>query len=226
VAAIWQPPLIDSSQRLHQVGHAALKGNVRFAAPFYTPCPCGAAYDRCLTGSSATHVPLSGADRDSHSRAALDQLHLLALVPRQRTSQLLRQFADVLGKRRNDRRRVLARKLDQYRKAAVALNQRGDVRIIPSSKKVAFPMAGHGTILGLGGPLADRDHIENVSLPTPGIVAFGEAHLTSGAQVRRQLLFQHAACLNEETAIDRFVRYLHVLVGRELPLRPARDLLR
>src|SRR5262249_2357924 len=79
---------------------------------------------------------------------------------------------DVLGKRRNDRRRVLARKLDQHRKAAVTLNQCGDVRIIPSAKKIAFPMAGHGTILGLGGPLADRDHIEDVSLPTPGIVAF------------------------------------------------------
>src|SRR5215468_659026 len=87
-------------------------------------------------------------------------------------------------------------------------------------------MAGHGTILGLGGPLADRDHIEDASLPTPGIVAFGEAHLTSGAQVRRQLLFQHAARLNEETTIDRFVGYLHVLVSRELPLQPARDLLR
>src|SRR5262249_54097478 len=37
-------------------------------------------------------------------RKALVRMHLLALVPRQRTSQLLRQFADVLGKRRNDRR--------------------------------------------------------------------------------------------------------------------------
>ncbi len=87
-------------------------------------------------------------------------------------------------------------------------------------------MARHGTILGLGGPLADGDHIEDVSPSTLGVVAFGEAHLTSGAQVRRQLLFQHAAGLNEETAIDRFVRYLHVLAGRELPLQPARDLIR
>src|SRR5271169_6078907 len=31
-------------------------------------------------------------------RKALVGMHLLALVPRQRTSQLLRQFADVLGK--------------------------------------------------------------------------------------------------------------------------------
>ena len=51
-------------------------------------------------------------------RKALVGMHLLALVPRQRTSQLLRQFADLLGKRRNDRRRVLARKLDQHREAA------------------------------------------------------------------------------------------------------------
>src|SRR5262249_29888991 len=149
-----------------------------------------------------------------------------ATTASRRCRSVLRQFADVLGKRRNDRRRVLARKLDQHRKAAVALNQCGDVRIIPSGKKVAFPMAGHGTILGLGGPLADRDHIEDVSLPPPGIVAFGGAHLTSGAQVRRQLLVQHAARLNEEATIDRFVGYLHVLVGRELPLQPARDLLR
>src|SRR5262245_63285663 len=111
---------------------------------------------------------LSGTSRlaavDLHlggDRKALVRMHLLALVPRQRTSQLLGQFADVLGKRRNDRRRVLARKLDQHRKAAVALNQCGDVRIIPSAKKVAYPMDGHGTILGLGGPLADRDHIED-----------------------------------------------------------------
>ncbi len=32
-------------------------------------------------------------------------------------------------------------------------------------------------------------------------------------------LFQHAARLNKQTRIDRFVRYLHALVGRELPLQ-------
>src|SRR5262245_35197918 len=35
-----------------------------------------------------------------------------------------------------------------------------------------------------------------------------------------------AACLDKETPIDRFVRYLHAWGGRELPLQPARDLLR
>src|SRR5882672_2652471 len=77
---------------------------------------------------------------------------------------------------------------------------------------------------------AGRSRMETISRmcprPLSALWLFGEAHLTSGAQVRRQLLFQHAARLNEETAIDRFVRYLHLLVGRELPLQPARDLLR
>src|SRR5208283_4704325 len=57
-------------------------------------------------------------------------------------------------------------------------------------------------------------------------VGFGVAHLPPGTQLRRQLLIQHAACLNKETAIDRFVRYPHVSVGRELLLQPAGDLRR
>ena len=44
--------------------------------------------------------------------------------------------------------------------------------------------------------------------------------------VPRQLLLQHAAGLDEEAAIDRFVRYLHVLLGWKLLLQPAGDLLR
>src|SRR5262249_1555631 len=47
-----------------------------------------------------------------------------------------------------------------------------------------------------------------------------------GTQPPRQLLLQHGAGLDEEAAIDRFVRYLHVLVGWELLLQPAGDLLR
>jgi hypothetical protein len=44
--------------------------------------------------------------------------------------------------------------------------------------------------------------------------------------MRHQLFLQHAAGLNKKTSIDRFVRYLHALVGRELPLQPPGDLLR
>src|SRR6476469_3636794 len=81
-------------------------------------------------------------------------------------------------------------------------------------------------ILNLGGPLADRDHIEDMPLSTLRVVALGVTHPPRSTQLRRQLLFQHAAGLDEEAAIDRFVRYLHVLVGWELLLQPTGDLLR
>ena len=87
------------------------------------------------------------------------------------------------------------------------------MRIVRSGKKVSFPMPRHGAILNLGGALANRNHIEDMPLSTFRVVALGATHPPRSTQLRRQLLLQHAAGLNEEAAIDRFVRYLHVSVG-------------
>ena len=108
----------------------------------------------------------------------------------------------------------------------MALDECGDVRIVCSGLKVAFPMAWHGTILSFSGSFTDGEHIKYVSLSVFGLATFCVAHLPPGTQLCRQLLLQHAAGLNKETAIDRFVRYPHVSVGRELPLQPAGDLFR
>src|SRR5262245_47823417 len=61
-------------------------------------------------------------------------------------------------------------------------------------------MARNGAILGLGGSLADRD--EYVSLSILSLTAFGVTHLPPCTQLCRQLLLQHAARLNKETAIE------------------------
>ena len=79
------------------------------------------------------------------------------------------------------------------------------VLFAPESK-IPFPMAWHGAILGLGRPLADGDRINDLPQSVPRGAAFGLAHLPRGTQMRRQLLLQHATRLNEEAAIDRFVR--------------------
>ena len=92
------------------------------------------------------------------NREALVGMHLFALIPGQGASQLLRQLADVLGKRSNNSRRVLAGDLDEHREAGIALDEGSDVRVVRSGKKVSFPMPRHSAILNLGGPLADRDH--------------------------------------------------------------------
>jgi hypothetical protein len=100
-------------------------------------------------------------------------------------SQLLGQFADLPGERGHHSCRVLPWKLDEHRKAAVALDECRDVRIVRSGKKISFPMARHGAILYLGGSLADGDHIEYLSLSILGLAAFGVAHLPPGTQLRR-----------------------------------------
>ena len=86
---------------------------------------------------------------------------------------------------------------DEHREAGIALDEGGDVRVVRSGKKVSFPMPRHGAILNLGGPLADEDHIEDMPLSTLRVVALGATHPPRSAQLRRQLLFQHAAGLDE-----------------------------
>src|SRR5580693_9102206 len=113
-------------------------------------------------------------------------MHLFALIPGQAASQLLRQLADVLGKRSNNSRRVLAGDLDEHREAGIALDEGSDVRVVRSGKKVSFPMPRHSAILNLGGPLADRDHIEDMPLSTLRVVALGVTHPPRSTQLRRQ----------------------------------------
>ena len=136
------------------------------------------------------------------------------------------QFAHVFTERGYHGRRVLARNLEKHHKASMALDQRRDVRVVRSGEKISFPVARHGAVLDLGWPLADGDHIDDLSQSALRGATLGLAHLPRFTQVCHQLLLQHAAGLNKETAIDRFVGYLHALVGWELPLQPARDLLR
>ena len=116
---------------------------------------------------------------------------------------------------------------DSHDKAGMALDQRRDVRVVRPGEKITFPVTWHGAVLSLGRPFADRDSIDDLSQSALGVAALGLTHLPHRPQMRHQLLLQHAAGLNKKTAIDRFVRYLHALVGRELPpLQPAGDLLR
>ena len=134
-------------------------------------------------------------------------------------------LAHMLRERGDHGRRVLAGDLEQHHKACMALDQRRDVRVVCSREKVSFPVAWHSAVLHLGRPFPDGDRIDDLSQPALPGAALGLAHLPRCAQVCHQLLFQHTAGLNKQTAIDRFVRYLHAWVGRELLLQPAGGLM-
>ena len=67
--------------------------------------------------------------------------------------------------------------------------------------------------------LAAREQtISTLPLSTLGVAVYGVDSRRDSTQMCRQLFLQHAAGLNEEAAIDRFVRYLPIRVGRELLL--------
>src|SRR5262249_19031480 len=90
----------------------------------------------------------------------------------------------------------------------MALDERCDVRVIRSTEKVSFPVAGHSAVIDLGRPFADGNRIDDLSQSALRRATLGLAHLPRRAQVCHQLLFQHTACLNKETAIDRLVESL------------------
>ena len=109
--------------------------------------------------------------------------HLLASIPGQRAAQLLWQFAHVFTERGYNGRRVLTRNFEKHHKAGMALDQRRDVRVVGSGEKVSFPMAWHGAVFDLGRPLADGDHIDDLSQSAFRGAALGLTHLPRFTQV-------------------------------------------
>jgi hypothetical protein len=112
-------------------------------------------------------------------------------------------------------------------KPGVPLDQGRDVAILSSSKKVAFPMPRDRPVLYLGRPLSDGYRVNDLSTrlsPCGGV--FASAHQSSGPQTRDQLFPQDAASLNEQTFVDRLVRYPHWWIISVFDLQPAGDLLR
>src|SRR6476660_852447 len=80
-------------------------------------------------------------------------------------------------------------------------------------RKVRLPMTKNGL----------AHEIPDSPLSTLRVVALGATHPPRSTQLRRQLLLQHAAGLDEEAAIDRFVRYLHVSVAAVILKKTTRD---
>ena len=92
--------------------------------------------------------------------------------------------------------------------------------------QVALPVAGDGTVLGLGGPLAEDDVGGDVPLrlvPRPGSRL---AQRPAGAQAGDQLTLERAAALDEQRLVDRLVADAHGLIIGEVDHQPVRDLLR
>ena len=167
--------------------------------------------------------------------------HLRALIPGQRAAQLLGQGEDRVGDRvthlfgavPGDRRPVLDswlaivgwREVQQHREPARALHQGADRGVAGPEDQVAFPVARDGSVLSLGGPLADHDLVGHEALATRNPCP-GHPQRPAGSQARDELPFQRTTTLNVERLVDRLMGDPHRLIIGELKRQPIGNLLR
>ena len=83
-------------------------------------------------------------------------------------------------------------------------------------------MAGHGPVVGLGGPFADHHHV--LDMPGPAIAAAGAAPGPAGAQAAGQLAAQLTPALHVQRLVDSLVAHSHHGIAWVLDPQPAGDL--
>ena len=76
-------------------------------------------------------------------------------------------------------------------------------------------MARHGPVFNLGGPFADGDGVDDLTLAVPASGAcLGPSGAPTSAQMRGQVLAQRPSGLHEQRQVDRLVGYARLrLVG-------------
>jgi hypothetical protein len=88
--------------------------------------------------------------------------------------------------------------------------------------QVAFPVARHGPVRGLGRALADHHHVAE---PSSVVTASaGTAPGPAGAQAAGQLAAQLTATLHIQRLVDGLVAHPHHGIARELDAQPSGDL--
>ncbi len=150
----------------------------------------------------------------------------MTAIPRQRAAQALGQGLDAFGKRCADGLGAVAvGQPDKDHEAAGALDQRRDPGWVFAHHKVAFPVSGYRPICRLGGTLADRDRVLDLSLALADAPYAGLSDRSGSAQVPGQLAAQLPASLDEQAGVDRLVTDTHRHIIRVFPPQPPGDLL-
>jgi len=102
-----------------------------------------------------------------------------------------------------------ARQVQQHREAGAALDQRPDRGALEAQDQVALPVAGDGTVIRLGGPLADH----HVGADEPLAARLGpcarDAQRSSCPQTGDEFAFEGAPALDVERLVDRLLRDPH-----------------
>ena len=115
---------------------------------------------------------------------------------------------------------------DEYHAAAVAFHQCRHRAHVFAEDEVAVPVAGNGTVVGLGGVLADVDRAAELTLAVDDRVAQRATGGVAPPQLAGEFSAQGAAGLDEQRRVDRLVGHPHLRLVGERANQPTRDLLR
>ena len=129
-------------------------------------------------------------DRDTGLHAELRVGgHLLALIPGERAAQLRGELDDLRGERVRDHIGGMAvRQCDQHDEAGLAFHQRRH-RVHPfAHQEVTFPMAGHGPVVGFGGPFPNVERAAQLALAVHHRVTPRPARRVPRPQIAGQFL--------------------------------------
>ena len=143
-------------------------------------------------------------------------------IPRERFDKPLGQSPNSPRQRADDCLRFLIRQADQQHKSRLPFHQRRHVRPACAFQQIAFPMPGKRAVCDVRGPLTNRDGIDDLALFGTNTSAGSRvAKVALPAEVPAQGALQNTAALNKQTAINRFVRHLHLRIARKRLSKPA-----
>ena len=109
----------------------------------------------------------------------------------------------------------------------MTLDQRDHVTVARPAQQITLPVSRNSTIFDFRRSLADRNGIDDLALRVPvnaGVPRAADVPLRS--QMPNQLLFQRSARLQEQAAVNSFVRRVQALIVRVGLLQPSGNLLR
>ena len=114
-----------------------------------------------------------------------------------------------------------AGKVQQHREPRGALNKGPDGGTLQSEDQVAFPVAWHCPVVGLGRSLGDHDlGVDELVAPPLGLGS-GDSQRSPGSQTSHEFASESSSALHVERLVDGFVRDSHRLIMGEIDLEPV-----
>src|ERR1019366_8933466 len=106
--------------------------------------------------------------------------------------------------------RIFAGHFDQNGKSRMTFYERRDGTVLGAADESAFPMTRNGAVLDLCGPFSNGNGVDDLTLVVSAITRVPRAaDPPLESKMLNKLFLQHSARLNEQAAINRFVRHAH-----------------